>query len=93
MYNNIFTYLKENNINIISIRINVYSYANNILVTNKWRCFLMNHNDSIGCVVGECKFHCTDDNYCTLNKIEVVKHESVAKTPECTDCASFKSMK
>lgn len=50
----------------------------------------MNHNDSIGCTVNECKFHCMDDNYCTLNKIEVTKHESVAKNPECTDCSSFK---
>ena len=50
----------------------------------------MKHNDSIGCNVDECKFHCTEDNYCTLNKIEVTKHESVAKNPECTDCGSFK---
>ncbi|MGH4119048.1 DUF1540 domain-containing protein [Clostridium sp.] len=50
----------------------------------------MKHNDSIGCTVNECKFHCKEDNYCTLNKIEVTKHESIAKTPECTDCASFK---
>lgn len=51
----------------------------------------MEHNNSIGCTVNECKFHCQDDNYCTLNKIEVIKHESVAKTAECTDCASFKT--
>ena len=50
----------------------------------------MKHNDSIGCVVSECQFHCKDDNFCTLNKIEVVKHENVAKTTECTDCGSFK---
>jgi len=49
------------------------------------------HNDSIGCIVSECKFHCKDDNYCSLDKIEVVKHENVAKTAECTDCGSFKS--
>jgi len=39
----------------------------------------MEHNDSIGCTVTECRHHCKDDNYCTLNKIDVVKHESVAK--------------
>ncbi|MCB2361820.1 DUF1540 domain-containing protein [Clostridium estertheticum] len=53
----------------------------------------MKHNDSIGCVVSECEYHCKDDNFCTLNKIDVVKHESIAKTPECTDCGSFKTMK
>ena len=53
--------------------------------------FKMDHNSSIGCTVTECKYHCKDDNYCTLNKIEVVKHESVAKTTECTDCGSFEA--
>jgi len=50
----------------------------------------MKHNDNIGCTVGECKYHCTDDNYCTLPKIEVTKHETVASDPQCTDCSSFK---
>ncbi|WP_234117360.1 DUF1540 domain-containing protein [Clostridium hydrogenum] len=50
----------------------------------------MNHNESIGCQVTECKYHCKDDNYCTLENIMVVKHESQAKTVECTDCGSFK---
>lgn len=48
-----------------------------------------NHNDSIACTVGECKFHCTTDDYCTLDKIQVAKHEPVASTVECTDCNSF----
>lgn len=47
------------------------------------------HNDSIGCTVHECKYHCHEDNYCTLNKIQVQKHEAEAKTVECTDCGSF----
>jgi len=51
----------------------------------------MEHNKSIGCTVNECKHHCKDDNYCTLNKIEVIKHEMVAKNQECTDCGSFKT--
>ncbi|WP_084315361.1 DUF1540 domain-containing protein [Clostridium hydrogeniformans] len=49
----------------------------------------MDHNNSIGCVVNECKYHCKDDNYCTLDKIEIVKHESNAKSVQCTDCGSF----
>jgi hypothetical protein len=51
----------------------------------------MDHNDSIACTVSECKYHCTDDNYCTLNKIQVGKHENRATTVECTDCDSFKN--
>lgn len=47
------------------------------------------HNDSIGCTVSECKFHDNDANYCTLQQIQVVKHEAEAKTVECTDCGSF----
>lgn len=50
----------------------------------------MNHNSSIGCSVSECKFHCREDNYCTLDKINVVKHAEKADTIECTDCGSFK---
>ncbi|GAA0726190.1 DUF1540 domain-containing protein [Clostridium malenominatum] len=49
----------------------------------------MKHNNSIACRVDECKFHCKDDDYCTLDQILVAKHEPVAKTVECTDCASF----
>ncbi len=49
----------------------------------------MEHNSSIGCSVTECKFHCKDDNYCTLNKIEVAKHSQMANSVEQTDCGSF----
>lgn len=51
----------------------------------------MNHNSSIGCTVKECKYHCNEDNYCTLNKIEVGKHSSEANSKECTDCNSFEA--
>lgn len=49
----------------------------------------MQHNSSIGCTVTECRHHCKDDNYCTLNKIEIIKNESRANSMQCTDCASF----
>lgn len=49
----------------------------------------MKHNSSIGCTVCECKHHCKDDNYCTLDKIQVVKNNSDAHCCECTDCGSF----
>ncbi|MDF2655671.1 MAG: hypothetical protein K0R19_2145 [Bacillota bacterium] len=51
---------------------------------------MMNHNSSIGCDVTECRFHCKEDNYCTLDKIQVVKHSQKADTVEHTDCGSFK---
>lgn len=47
------------------------------------------HNDSIGCIVNECKFHAKSESYCTLDKIQVVKHEQLAKDVQCTDCGSF----
>jgi len=47
------------------------------------------HNDSIGCAVNECKFHDGGADYCTLEQIQVVKHEVEAKTAESTDCGSF----
>lgn len=50
----------------------------------------VNHNSSIGCEVTECAYHCKDDNYCTLDKIQVVKHSQRADTVECTDCGSFR---
>lgn len=49
----------------------------------------MDHNSSIGCTVTECKYHCNEDNYCTKEKIHVIKHSATAKTTECTDCGSF----
>jgi hypothetical protein len=47
------------------------------------------HNDSIGCSVTECKYHDSGAEYCTLEKIQVVKHEPVANSVQCTDCGSF----
>lgn len=47
------------------------------------------YNGSIACTVTECKYNKTSDKYCTLNKIQVVKHEAEAKDSKCTDCGSF----
>lgn len=46
-------------------------------------------NDSIMCNVNECKFHYKKDDYCTLDKIEVIKHEDIAHSVKATDCGSF----
>lgn len=51
----------------------------------------MDHNSSIGCIVTECKFHCKEDDFCTLGKINVVKHTAKADTVESTDCGSFRT--
>lgn len=50
---------------------------------------MMNHNESIGCTVRECTYHCSEDDYCTLNKIMVEKHSTIADSIESTDCGSF----
>ena len=54
---------------------------------------MFNNNDTtnraIGCTVTECKHHCKDDPYCTLQKIQVGKCESCAHTADNTECASF----
>lgn len=47
------------------------------------------HNDSIGCSVSECKFHAKGESFCTLEHIQVVKHEQTANNVQCTDCGSF----
>ncbi|EET87569.1 protein of unknown function DUF1540 [Clostridium carboxidivorans P7] len=50
----------------------------------------MEKNNSIGCIVSECKFHAHNEDYCTLDKIKVTKHEYAATNVEGTDCGSFK---
>lgn len=47
------------------------------------------HNESIGCTVTECTYHCKSDDYCTLDHIEVIKHDANAQNVESTDCGSF----
>ncbi|WP_138207201.1 DUF1540 domain-containing protein [Haloimpatiens lingqiaonensis] len=46
-------------------------------------------NDSIECTVNECRYHSKDADYCTLNKIRVVKNDIMAESQESTDCGSF----
>ncbi|GIM30432.1 hypothetical protein CPJCM30710_30980 [Clostridium polyendosporum] len=49
----------------------------------------MEKNESIGCIVTECKNHSKEGQYCALNKIQVTKHGSLANSTEKTDCGSF----
>ena len=48
-------------------------------------------NRAIGCTVSQCAHHCGMENYCSLNHIQVVTHESNPTMTQCTDCASFKA--
>lgn len=57
----------------------------------KHRLQSIEHNHSIGCTVSECRYHAKNNNYCTLEQIQVVKHESKADTIQCTDCGSFEA--
>lgn len=46
-------------------------------------------NTSIECSVKECKHHCEDKNFCSLNTIKVGSHETNPTMYQCTDCNSF----
>lgn len=48
-----------------------------------------NINQSIACTVASCRYHHDQQNYCTLNAIQVGTHESDPTVCECTDCESF----
>ncbi|MBL4930323.1 MULTISPECIES: DUF1540 domain-containing protein [Clostridium] len=50
----------------------------------------MNQNRSIGCIVTECKFHSEEEQFCSLDKIQIVKHNNKANNIQQTDCGSFK---
>ncbi len=46
-------------------------------------------NNSIKCTVNQCKYHCDDRDYCSLDCISVGTHESDPTQCECVDCQSF----
>ncbi len=48
-------------------------------------------NKHIGCTIHNCANHCSCDDYCSLDKIEVGTHESNPTKVACTDCLSFKA--
>ena len=53
------------------------------------RRFKIMKNACIQCSIKECKHHCGNENYCSLNQIKVGTHESHPTKIECTDCESF----
>lgn len=48
-----------------------------------------NPNRHIECSVTQCKHHCCDVNYCSLDKISIGTHEAEPTRKQCTDCLSF----
>lgn len=46
-------------------------------------------NRCIACTVEQCTHHCSSENYCSLDKIQVGTHESNPTVKQCTDCMSF----
>ncbi len=50
-------------------------------------------NNSIGCTVDSCKYHCSDANYCSLNAIEVGACNCDPKSVDSTCCQSFEAKK
>lgn len=46
-------------------------------------------NNSIQCTVDQCKYHCGDKEYCSLDQIMVGTHEQNPTQTQCTDCNSF----
>lgn len=48
-----------------------------------------NANKCIACTVSQCRHHCGDSDFCTLDKILVGSHEDNPTMDQCTDCKSF----
>lgn len=46
-------------------------------------------NRSIKCTVEECRNHCSNEQYCSLDCITVGTHEANPTMDQCTDCKSF----
>lgn len=46
-------------------------------------------NNSIKCTVQQCKYHCGEQQYCSLDSITVGTHEANPEVCECVDCKSF----
>lgn len=47
-------------------------------------------NESIKCTVQQCKYHCQDKDFCSLDCVNIGTHESNPTMSECVDCKSFK---
>ena len=50
-------------------------------------------NRSIHCTVTSCTNHCSCEDYCSLDSIQVGTHECNPSKDQCTDCMSFMKKK
>ena len=46
-------------------------------------------NHSIKCSVENCKYHCSAEQFCSLDCVLIGTHETDPTESECTDCKSF----
>ena len=46
-------------------------------------------NKCIACSITNCKHHCSEAEYCSLDSIHVGTHEANPTMDQCTDCQSF----
>lgn len=46
-------------------------------------------NKCIACTVTQCANHCGDQNYCSLDVVQIGTHEPDPTMDECVDCESF----
>ena len=46
-------------------------------------------NYSIHCTVHDCKHHKGDENYCSLDTVNISTHEKAPTDTRCVDCSSF----
>ncbi len=46
-------------------------------------------NKSIQCSVEDCRYHCKNHDYCSLDTVHIGTHEHTPETEKCTDCLSF----
>ena len=46
-------------------------------------------NKSIQCSVEDCRYHCKNHDYCSLDTVHIGTHEHTPETEKCPDCLSF----
>lgn len=46
-------------------------------------------NKSIHCTVEQCKYNNKQENFCTLDQVQIGTHEANPTVPKCVDCNSF----
>ncbi len=50
-----------------------------------------NVNRCVQCTVEQCRYHCKNEDYCSLERVQIGTHESEPSMEQCTDCLSFRA--